>query len=72
MFYEFVKSKLEMGTIKVRPPAKGTDDKTKIEAKGLTAVAAMFLSRKEKEQLETLSKYIAMRSVKVRYYDSGY
>lgn len=72
MFYNFVKSKLEMGAINVRPPARGSNEKTRIEAKGITAIAAMFLSRKEKEQLETLAKYISMRRVRVSYYDTGH
>jgi len=69
MFYEFVKSKLEMGIIEVSPPSMG-ENKINIEANGITAIAAMFLSRKEKEQLQTLSKYIAMRNVS--YYDTDY
>ena len=72
MFYNLVKSKLEMGAIKVRPPARGSDEKTRIEAKGITALAAKFLSRKEKEKLEALSRYIAMRRFKVSYYDTDY
>lgn len=72
MFYEFVKSKLETGRIKVRPPARGTDGKVSIEAKGITAIAVLFLSRKEKQQLAALSKYIAMRRCKVTYSDSDY
>ena len=69
MFYNFVKSKLEMGAVEVRPPARGTDEKVKIEAKGITALAAMFLSRKEKEELETLQKFIGMRRVRVSSID---
>ncbi len=72
MFYNYVKSKLEMGAIDIRPPARGTGEKAKIEAKGITALAAMFLSQKEKEKLATLAKYISMRRVRVSYYDSNY
>ena len=72
MFYNFVKSKLEMGKVKIRPSVRGTDGKTKIEAKGITALAAVFLSRKEKEKLETLSKYIAMRKAGSSYYETDY
>ncbi len=71
MFYNFVKSKLEIGEIEVHLPAKGSDEKTKIKARGITALAAMFLSRNEKEQLATLSKYISMRKVRVSYYNTG-
>lgn len=72
MFYNFMKSKLEMGTIKVRSSAKGKNGRINIEANGLAAIAALFLSRKEKEELGTLSKYIAMRRVEVSYFNADY
>jgi hypothetical protein len=67
MFYDFVKSKLEAGEIKVGSPAKGTGGKIRIEARGIAAIAVWFLSRKEKQQIAGLYKYIAMRRCKVRY-----
>ena len=70
MFYNYVKSKLETGSIVVDPPFRGTDGKIDIKVKGITAIAAIFLSRNEKEQIESLSKYIAMRRNKDSYYDS--
>ena len=72
MFYNFVKSKLEMGAVDIRPPARGPGEKAKIKATGITAIAAMFLSLEEKEKLVTLSKYISMRRVRVSYYDTDY
>lgn len=70
MFYDFVKLKLETGKIKVRPPARGTNGKVSIQARGITAIAVWLLSRKEKQQIATLSKYIAMRRCKVTYSDT--
>lgn len=72
MFYDYVKSKLEAGTVVVDPPVRGNGGNLKIKAKGIAAIAVMFLSRKEKEQIESLSKFIAMRRTRVSYYDSGY
>lgn len=72
MFYDFVKAKLEAGEIKVRPSAKGTGGKMDIKARGITAIAVWFLSRKEKQEIAGLSKYIAMRRRKVRYGDPDF
>lgn len=68
MFYEYVKTKLEAGWIKVHPPTAGQDAKIRIESAGLASIAVLFLSREEKEQLATHSKYVAMRKKTVRVY----
>jgi hypothetical protein len=72
MFYDFIKAKLEAGEIKVRPSARGTGGKVDIKARGITAIAVWFLSRKEKQQIMDLSKYVAMRRRKVRYGDPDF
>lgn len=67
MFYEFVKTKVQTGKIKVAPDERETVDKLHVEAKGIAAIAAWFLSREEKQQIADLSKYIAMRQSEVRH-----
>jgi hypothetical protein len=56
MFYEHIKRKWQAGEIRVGLPAKGHGDKISIEAKGLTALAAGFLSQAERTQLAELAK----------------
>jgi hypothetical protein len=72
MFHDFVKSKLEAGEIKVRSSGRNENGRIDIEASGITAIAVWFLSRKEKEQIAELSKYVAMRRYQVRYNDPDY
>jgi CubicO group peptidase (beta-lactamase class C family) len=69
MFYDFVKSKLEAGKIKVKPSTRDTGVKIYSNTKGITSIAIFLLSRKEKQQIADLSKYIAMRRYEVRYSD---
>ena len=72
MFYDFVKAKLEAGEIRVPPSSRDTGRKVYIKARGITAIAVWFLSRKEKQQIIDLSKYVAMRRHKVRYGDPDF
>jgi hypothetical protein len=67
MFYDFVKTKLEAGSIVVDPPSRDTDGRVNIKARGITAIAVLFLSQEEKQRIETLAKHIAMRRCRVRY-----
>ncbi len=61
MFYRYLKSKWEAGKVKIGLPALGAGDKVYIEAKGLTGIAASFLSAKEKQQLKDLARKDALR-----------
>jgi hypothetical protein len=72
MFHDFVKSKLEAGEIKVRPAAVDGNGKIEIRASGITAIAVWFLSRKEKEQIAELARYIAMRRHRVSVREPDY
>ncbi len=72
MFHDFVKSKLEAGKITVRPSDRDTSGKSDIKASGITALAVWFLSRKERQQIVNLSKYVAMRRSKVKWDDPDY
>jgi hypothetical protein len=72
MFHDFVKSKLEAGEIKVRSSDRQGNGQIDIEASGIAAIAVWFLSRKEKEELAQLSKYVAMRSYRVSVDEPDY
>lgn len=72
MFHDFVKSKLEAGEIKVRPSAGDARGSIDIKASGITAIAIWFLSRKERQQIAHLSKYVAMRRCGVNCDDQDF
>ena len=55
MFFRFVKSKWIDGMVRIGLPALGSSDKVYIEAKGITAISALFLNQKEKAQLAKLA-----------------
>nr|WP_290467296.1 hypothetical protein [Pseudomonas fluorescens] len=60
MFYETVKAAYEAGKVRVGLPALGGGDRVTIEAEGLIACKAAFLSAAEREKLAELSKTDAM------------
>ncbi len=60
MFYETVKAAYQAGKVRVGLPAVGAGDRVTIEAEGLIACKAAFLSAVEREKLAELSKTDAM------------
>lgn len=60
MFYETVKAAYQAGKVRVGLPAVGGGDRVTIEADGILACKAAFLSEAERQKLAELSKAHAM------------